>query len=93
MTVTDIKFRKLFDSEPLKAVCSITIDNAIAVHDVKLITAKGKILVVMPSKRRPDGEYSDIVHPINSAARTEIEKAVLTEYNKLIESKNAEIRE
>lgn len=93
MTVTDIKIRKLFDTEPLKAVCSITIDNALAIHDVKLITTKGKIIVVMPSRKKPDGEYSDIVHPINSEARLEIEKAVMAEYNRVLDSKNSETGE
>ena len=83
MQITDVRFRKLFDTEPLKAVCSITIDDAIAVHDIKLVETNSKTIVVMPSRKRGDGEYIDIIHPINSTAREIIEKAVVGEYNKL----------
>ncbi len=85
MEVTDVKFRKLFDSEPLKAVCSITIDDALAVHDIKLVEAKSKTIVVMPSRKKADGEYIDIIHPINSSAREVIERAVVSAYHALNE--------
>lgn len=80
--VTDVKFRKLFDTEPLKAVCSLTISDSLAVHDVKLVNAKGRMIVVMPSRKRSDGEFSDIIHPINSESRKIIEDAVINEYER-----------
>lgn len=83
MNITEVKIRKTFETEPLKAICSVTLYGEIAIHDIKLICVGGRTVVVMPSKQRKNGEYSDIVHPINSDARKELEKAILTEYEKL----------
>ncbi len=84
--VTDIKFRKLFDTEPLKAVCSITLNEAIAIHDIKLVRAGNRTILVMPSRKRADGEFVDIIHPINSQSRRIIEEAVVNEYDRLREN-------
>lgn len=78
--ITDIKIRKTFDGKPLKAVLSVTFDDCLALHDVKVINAGDRYFVVMPSRKNKDGSYKDIVHPINSQFRTEIENKVLTAY-------------
>ena len=83
MIVSDVKIRKIFSGEPLKAVCSITLDNSIAVHDIKIVDVGGKLIVAMPSRNRTGGDYSDIVHPINSKARFEIETALMEEYRRI----------
>lgn len=80
MTVTDIKIRKFFNDGPMKAVVSVTFDGALAVHDIKVINAKDKFFIVMPSRKNPDGTYRDIVHPINSEFRAELEGAVIKAY-------------
>ncbi len=80
MNITNIKFRRIFDTEPLKAVLSVTLDDAIAIHDIKLVSANGKLFVVMPSKKRSDGTFSDIVHPINADTRARMEKNILDAY-------------
>ncbi len=83
MTVTTVKIRKLFDDEgPMKAIASVTFDDALAVHDIKVINAREKLFIVMPSWKNPDGTYRDIVHPINAEFRAILEKAVLSEYQK-----------
>ena len=81
MIVTDVKFRKLFVTEPLKAVCSVTVDGCLAIHDVKIIRAGGKTIIVMPSRKRSDGTFTDIVHPINAETRASFEKAILDAYS------------
>ena len=81
MKITDIKIRKVFDDEsPMKAVVSVTFDDQLALHDVKVIYAKDKHFIVMPSKKNPDGTYRDIAHPINSEFRDELNDAVLAAY-------------
>lgn len=80
MVVTDIKIRKFFNEGPMKAVVSVTFDSALAVHDIKVINAKDKYFIVMPSRKNPDGTYRDIVHPINSEFRAELEGAVIKAY-------------
>ncbi len=82
MQITDIKVRKLFDEGPMKAVVSVTFDNQLAVHDIKVINARDKFFIVMPSRKNPDNTYRDIVHPINAAFREELERAVIEAYEK-----------
>ena len=80
MQITDIKIRKLFSDGPMKAIVSVTFDNALAVHDIKVIYAHDHTFIVMPSRKNPDGTYRDIVHPINAAFRASLESAVLEAY-------------
>lgn len=81
MQITDIKIRKFFEDGPMKAVASVTFDEALAVHDIKVIYARDRYFIVMPSRKNPDGTYRDIVHPINAAFRAALEEAVIDAYN------------
>ena len=80
MEITDVKIRKTFENQPLRAVMSITFDNCIAVHDVKIIYASDKYFVVMPSKKNQNGEYKDIVHPINAEFRSKLEEELIGKF-------------
>ena len=80
MQITDVKVRKLFDEGPMKAIVSVTFDGQLAVHDIKVINAKDKFFIVMPSRKNPDGTFRDIVHPINAEFRSELEGAVIKAY-------------
>ena len=82
MEITDIKVRKLFDEGSMKAIVSVTFDGQLALHDVKVISARDKIFIVMPSRKNPDGTYRDIVHPINSEFRVRMEEQVIEAYNR-----------
>lgn len=82
MEITDIKVRKLFDGGPMKAIVSVTFDGQLALHDVKVINARDKVFIVMPSRKNPDGTYRDIVHPINSEFRKNLEDQVIEAYNR-----------
>ena len=80
MQITDIKVRKLFHEGPMKAIVSVTFDGQLAVHDVKVIYARDKFFIVMPSRKNPDETYRDIVHPINAQFRGMLEEAVIRAY-------------
>ena len=80
MEITNIKIRKLFDDGPMKAVVSVTLDDQMALHDIKVIYAGEKYFIVMPSRKNPDGTYRDIAHPINAEFRNRLESAVLHAY-------------
>lgn len=87
MKITDVKVRKLFnDAEPMKAIVSVTFDGALALHDIKVISARERLFIVMPSRKNPDGTYRDIVHPINAEFRAELEGAVLAAYEAALEA-------
>ena len=91
MLITDVKIRKLFNEGPMKAVVSVTFDGQLAVHDIKVINAKERFFVVMPSRKNPDDTFRDIVHPINSEFRSNLEKTVIAAYEQaLVDAENAE---
>ena len=81
MEITDIRIKKVASEGKMKAVASVSFDNAFAVHDVKVIEGPEKLFVAMPSRRTPDGEYRDIAHPINSDMRNMLESKVLAAYD------------
>ena len=81
MQITDIKVRKFFDEGPMKAIVSVTFDNCLAVHDIKVIYARDRYFIVMPSRKNPDGTYRDVVHPINAEFRATLESAVIDAYH------------
>lgn len=85
MQITDVKVRKLFDEGPMKAIASVTFDSQLAVHDIKVIYARERYFIVMPSRKNPDDTYRDIVHPINAEFRALLENAVIEAYNRAVE--------
>ncbi len=85
MQITDIKVRKLFEEGPMKAIVSVTFDGQLAVHDIKVIHARDKYFIVMPSRKNPDDTYRDIVHPINAQFRGMMEDAVIRAYEAALE--------
>ena len=94
MQITDVKIRKIFDdADPMKAIVSVTFDGQLAVHDIKVIYAKEKYFIVMPSRKNLDGTFRDIVHPINSVFRAELEAAVIKAYNEALEAVSSEMDE
>ena len=90
MIISDIKVRKLFEEGPMKAIVSVTFDGQLAVHDIKVINARDKFFIVMPSRKNPDGTYRDIVHPINAEFRAILEDAVIGAYNEALAEAEAE---
>lgn len=86
MKITDIKVRKLFDEGPMKAIVSVTFDGQLAVHDIKVINARDKFFIVMPSRKNPDDTYRDIVHPINTNFRSMLEQEVIAAYHAELEA-------
>lgn len=89
MQITDIKIRKLFDEGPMKAIVSVTFDGQLAVHDIKVINARDKFFIVMPSRKNPDETYRDIVHPINAQFRSMLEDEVIAAYRAEYEAAEA----
>ncbi|MBE6669695.1 MAG: septation protein SpoVG [Ruminococcaceae bacterium] len=89
MKITDIKVRKTFDDGPMKAIVSATFDNQLAVHDIKVIYAREKFFIVMPNRKNADETYRDIVHPINSEFRAEMERQIIEAYETALEVASA----
>lgn len=80
MKITDIKIRKIIQEGRLKAVISVTIDNELAVHDIKVVQGDERLFVAMPSRKDENGIFRDIVHPISPESRHFIEDQILEAY-------------
>jgi stage V sporulation protein G len=81
MKITEVRV-SLRDDAKLKAFASITLDDSFVIRGLKIIEGKTGTFVAMPSRRRKDGEYQDIAHPITNEARDEMERIILDEYRK-----------
>ncbi|MBE7010639.1 MAG: septation regulator SpoVG [Ruminococcaceae bacterium] len=80
MQITDIRIRKINLDSKMKAVVSVTFDNSLVVHDIKVIEGVDKLFVAMPSRKTPEGEFKDIAHPINMDMRDKLESSILQKY-------------
>ncbi|MBR2284359.1 MAG: septation regulator SpoVG [Ruminococcus sp.] len=90
MTITDVKIRKIMTEGRLRAVVSVTIDDMIAVHDIKVVQGDERVFVAMPSRRDENNIFRDIVHPISSAARRQLEDSILEAYERQLAISEAE---
>ncbi|MBL8950026.1 MAG: septation regulator SpoVG [Myxococcaceae bacterium] len=81
MDITDVKVFPV-DEEKLRAYVTITLDNCFVVRDLKVIHGNTGLFVAMPAKKRKDGTYKDIAHPLNAEMREKMERIVLAEYEK-----------
>lgn len=91
MNISDIRIRKLLKDGRLRAVVSVTLDNAIAVHDIKVVQGDERIFIAMPSRKDESGVFRDVVHPISHESRKEIESSILAAYENYLtaeESRN-----
>ncbi len=83
MNITDIQIF-LANEERLKAYATITIEDAFIVRDLKIINGNTGLFVAMPAKKRKDGTFKDIAHPLNQETRDRIETQVLAAYEKAL---------
>lgn len=82
MQITDVRVKKIEGQTRLKGIASFTIDDAFAIHELRIIEGTNGLFVAMPSRQVADGSYKDIAHPINAETRAQIEKLVLEAYDK-----------
>jgi stage V sporulation protein G len=73
---------KLWNSEPVRAIASITFDNQFVIKGIRILNVRDRFIVCMPSRRGLDGVHRDVAHPINSATRDRIDQFVLEAYNR-----------
>lgn len=82
MNITDVRLKKVDTDGKMKAIASITFDNAFVVREIRVIEGQNGLFVAMPSRKTPDGEFRDIAHPITPETRELIQSAILKEYEK-----------
>ena len=83
MEITEVKVFPANEGR-LKGYATMVFDNCFIVRDMKIIESDEGFFVSMPSRRKKDGTFKDIVHPLNADTRTEIENKVIEEYKKVV---------
>jgi stage V sporulation protein G len=84
LEITDVQIF-IVNEEKLKAYATITLENCFVVRDLKIIQGLSGLFVAMPAKKRKDGTFRDIAHPLNADMRAMVEQKVIGIYNEAIE--------
>ena len=82
MNITQVKVFPVTE-EKLKAYVSIVLDDCFLVSDLKVIQGPNGLFISMPSKRKKNGEFKDVAHPLNRETRERMEKRILEEYDRV----------
>jgi stage V sporulation protein G len=88
MNITDVRVFPV-DEDKLKAYVTITLDHCFVIRDLKVIHGASGLFIAMPAKKRKDGTYKDIAHPLNADTRTEMERIILSEYERQTQNGHA----
>ena len=83
MEITEIKVFTV-NEEKLKAYVTIVFDNCFVVRDLKIINGNMGLFIAMPSKKRKDGAFKDIAHPLNKETREMLEQKIMAAYHEEI---------
>lgn len=87
MNITNVRIYPLKkENTKLCALATITIDDCLVIHDIKVIHGEGGDFISMPNRRHNTGDYKDIVHPINTETRQYMSKLILDAYHALPEN-------
>ena len=81
LEITEVRI-SLREDDKLKAFASMTFNDAFVIRGLKIIEGTNGMFVAMPSRKRPDGTYQDVAHPINNETRKFIEDRILDEYER-----------
>ena len=83
MEITSVSVRKIEkEGSRMKGIASVLLDDAFAVHDIRIIEGDNGLFIAMPSRKTATGGYRDIAHPINPEVRAMFEEAILEAYEK-----------
>ncbi len=93
INITEVKVKpEEHENSHMKGRAYVKIDDALVIHNIRIIEGKKGLFIAMPSTSREvvkeEGEevvlHIDIVHPINQETRTALEKAILDEYQRAL---------
>src|SRR5215472_11429023 len=83
MEITEVKVFPI-QEEKLKAFVSVVFDQCFMVNDIKIIQGRDGLFISMPSRKKKNGEFKDVAHPLNNETRRMIEVKVLGEYERIL---------
>jgi stage V sporulation protein G len=84
MEITEVNI-SLRHEDKLKGFVTITFDDRFVIRGLKIIEGTKGYFIAMPSRKRKDGLFVDIAHPITNDFRVEMERIVLSKYWELVE--------
>ncbi|MCZ7650776.1 MAG: septation regulator SpoVG [Thermoanaerobaculia bacterium] len=79
MEITDVRVFAVNDPR-VRAYVSVVFDACFMVNDLRIVEGKQGLFVSMPNRRRRNGDFKDIAHPLNQETRRRIEQRVLEEF-------------
>jgi stage V sporulation protein G len=79
LRITEIRI-SLREDLKLKAFVSITLNDCFVIRGLKIIEGNRSRFVAMPSRKKSDGLFQDIAHPINNETRSWMETLILDAY-------------
>lgn len=79
MEITEVKV-SVREEKKLKGFANITLDDTFVIRGLKIIQGVNRYFVAMPSRKKRDGSFSDVAHPITNDFRDKMEKAILEQY-------------
>jgi len=89
MEITEVKVYPVHQKDDkLKAFVTIVLDSCFVVRDLKIIQGNAGLFVAMPSRKKNDGSYADIAHPLNMDMRHKMEARILEEYASVSSTSN-----
>lgn len=68
------------EEEKLRAYVSVVLDGCFMINDIKVVSGRDGLFISMPSRKRKNGEYRDVAHPLNQETRRRFEERILAEY-------------
>lgn len=89
MEITEVNVFPVSE-EKLKAFVSVVFDRCFMVNDIKIIRGRQGLFMSMPSRKKKNGKFKDVAHPLNNETRQKIEGLVLAEYRRVLEEQGDE---
>lgn len=89
MEITEVKVFPVRE-EKLKAFVSVVIDHCFMVNDIKIIHGRQGLFISMPSRKKKNGDFKDVAHPLNNDTRQMIEKLILAEYDRVLSERDGD---
>ena len=86
MKITSVNVRKIEkENSRIRGIASVVLDDAFAVHGIRIIEGDNGLFIAMPSRKTNNDEYHDIAHPITQDCRQMFQDAIVEAYNNLEE--------
>ncbi len=78
----------ILGEEKLKAFVSVVLDGCFMINDIKVIQGRNGLFISMPSRRKKNGEFKDVAHPLNHETRQWMEDEILSTYRRELAREN-----